>query len=165
MRRSEVKWLAQGHTASSGVRIQTQEAELQSPGCNDKAMPRLRLCPAAPQRHRAVHSQPPPQRLGRGQRSAVSGQQSRALGCPALPIFVFDNYLSSEQLGTSPKTECGWDNKQQMSWKIFSPRLYKTSHNHATKGLYCWKGNMSTTVFNRGAVKKRRKEKKNLLKV
>lgn len=105
LRRSEVKWLAQGHTASSGVRIQTQEAELQSPGCNDKAMPRLRLCPAAPQRHRAVHSQPPPQRLGRGQRSAVSSQQYRALGCPALPIFVFDNYLSSEQLGTSPKTD------------------------------------------------------------
>lgn len=75
LRRSEVKWLAQGHTASSGVRIQTQEAELQSAGCNDKAMPRLWLCPAAPQRHRAVHSQPPPQRLGRGQRSAVSSPE------------------------------------------------------------------------------------------
>lgn len=105
LRTSEVKWLAQGHTASSRVRIQTQEAELQSPGCSDSAMPLLRLCLAAPQRHRAVHSQPPPQRLGCGQRSAVSGQQSRAWGCPVLPIFVFDNYLSSEQLGTSPKTD------------------------------------------------------------
>ena len=50
------------------------------------------------QRHGATCLQPAAQRLG-------CGQQSRASGCPERPVFVPDNYPSSEWLGTSPKTD------------------------------------------------------------
>lgn len=72
------------------IGMQTQEVQLQS------SKPLLWSCPVPSH----VSSCPTPGRFPRG-----CGQWSRALGSPALPIFMPNNDLSSKQLGTSPKTD------------------------------------------------------------
>lgn len=146
------------------VRIQTQELESRAQALTTRL---CHSCGLALWPHQDTELPLAASFLPRGC-AAVSGQWSKASGHLALPVFVPGNYLSSEQLGISPKTDpcqrqltnshrsesrvglwhglgaggkCGWDNEQQADdlEDIFSPALQNKPQS-CHKGLVLLEG-------------------------